>query len=194
MTSSILKLIFSDLLGGVWRYVKANRWTWYVIGFALVLALGYYLSASRIPALKATVEQIVKSWTTTEKVVLSTANVVITATGGVTEVELVAGVPVKVRNEGGTLHVQADIKAESNEKTKVKVATVTTSEYQESGREAGKWGARVGVEVGRSPLRLEAGVSRRIIGPFGVEVSASIPKDAASFDELRGGLSVTGRW
>lgn len=179
----------------VWKYCRRNRWTWYVVGALVILGLGYYLAASKIPAISSKISQVFKSWTTNEKIVVANANVVITATGGVTKITFDAnGIPDSVTNEGGTLHVQAIVDTERKEKEKIEIAATTTSEYQESGRDRGRWGARVGVTCGRSPLRLEAGVSRRILGPFGIEVNLSAPKDVQSFDEVRAGLAVTGRW
>ncbi len=163
--------------GGAMKYIRRNRWTWYVIGGLALVGAGFYLARAHGSKIKSAFTSTSKVETTKTETVLANANIIITATGGRTEVTLDQfGVPTRITNDGGELHVQAIIATSRSTSGSMARTETTASSYESSGpSRAWEWGVRAGGEYGRDGWTVPLGIERRLVGSLGVEASANVP-------------------
>lgn len=163
--------------GGAMKYIRRNRWTWYVIGGLALVGVGFYIARSHGTRIKAVFESTSTVATEKTETVLANANIIITATGGRTEVTLDEfGVPNRITNEGGELHVQAIIATSRSTSGSMARTETTSSSFESSGpSRTWEWGVRAGGEYGRDGWTVPVGLERRLFGSLGVEASANVP-------------------
>lgn len=178
--------------GSLFKYCRKNRWTWYLAGALVILGFGYFLAGSHLRKVVSSAESWLKRFTTEEKLVISNANLVVVATGGVTRIILDdTGAPREIVNEGGTIRLEATIATERKEKKEIQETARSSSRFESSepGRaKSGDWGGRIGYGVAGEPT-ISLGISRRVVSVLGVdlglEVAGSVPRDVAGASDLR---------
>jgi hypothetical protein len=177
---------------GVLGYCRKNRWTWYAGGILALLAVGYYFGGIR--KVVSSAESFLNRLTTSEKIVVSNANLLAVATGGVTIVTLDAnGAPREIRNEGGTLRVEATIASNQKTTEQIRETLRSTSKFEESGRAAGgeswTWAGRLGYGLAGPDPAISLGVTRRVVSilgvDLGVELAGSVPRNLEGASDLR---------
>lgn len=179
------------------RYVRKNRWTWYVGGALLCVVLGAWLFSAKGQEIKSAWKRAVKTESAKAEVVLSNANILVVATGGKTEIVLDSnGVPNRITNEGGQLKVQAVIDMTRSSSGSLARTEETSSSYQFSGRASSwEWGARAGAEWGRDGWSVPVRIEKRLIGGIGAEASANVPIEGdEKLRRTRLGLALGARW
>ena len=164
---------------GARRFIKKHPAALWIAGGLLVLFVLVAAWRSRVHVESEITSSMSRDQGQSETV-LSNADLVVTATGGVTRIRFDAnGMPVEITNEGGTLHVQAKVSLSRSTSGELHEASASASSYSGSGPARGwSWGGRAGVEFRGGSTHAAVGLEKQLLGQLGVEGSVSVPVDA----------------
>ena len=159
-----------------------NEHPWHVAGGVLAAAAIVWAALRPAPpaaplAIKAVTATSTSARTeSTAKVILATANLLITADGcQEATVEFDAsGAPVRIHSRGGRLTVQAAVSTTRHESTSVYVAATSTSTFTDTtfARRTWRWSVGAGAAIPRPAIRID--LDRHVGELFGLDVGLGL--------------------